>query len=345
MSTLLSAAYGAAAAWRRRWYLRHPLRRHRLSRPVISVGSLRVGGSGKTPVVGHLARILIESGERPAVLTRGYARQTARDGVTVVADGVAVRAHVDEAGDEPLMLAHAVPGMIVTVCADRHLAGLLAERLGATVHLLDDGFQHLALERDADLLLASEDDLTDAPLPSGRLREDVSAAASADAALVTAGYDTAAQRVARALGIDTAFRVTRSIAAPHMVAGEKASVVVPAGSRVFVVSGIARPERFTADIAAAGWHIAGAIAFRDHHRFTNADIRRIEREARAASSAIVLTTDKDAVRLAACELGDLPIASVPLTTGVEPDAQFREWLLERIAVARQRAMAPTASAQ
>lgn len=345
MISLLSAAYGAAAAWRRRWYVRHPLRRHRLSRPVISVGSLGVGGSGKTPIVGHLARVLIESGERPAVLTRGYARHIARDGVTVVADGVAVRAHVDESGDEPLMLALAVPGVIVTVCANRYLAGRMAERLGATVHLLDDGFQHLALERDVDLLLASEDDLTDTPLPSGRLREHVSAAVSADAALVTAGYDTAAQRVARALRIETAFRVTRSIGAPHMVAGDRASVVVPAGSRVFVVSGIARPERFTADIVAAGWHLAGEIAFRDHYRFTNADVRRIEREARAASSAIVLTTDKDAVRLAACDLGDLPIASVPLTTGVEPDAPFREWLLERIAVARQHATLGAASVQ
>jgi tetraacyldisaccharide 4'-kinase len=151
--------------------------------------------------------------------------------------------------------------------------------------------------------------------------------------------------VARALRIDLAFRVTRSIGAPHMVSGDKASVVVPTGSRVFVVSGIARPERFTVDIAAAGWHIAGEIAFRDHHRYTSADIRRIAREARAASSAIVLTTDKDAVRFAACELGDLPIASVPLMTGVEPDAPFRAWLLERIAVARRHATASTASVQ
>src|SRR5262245_54133027 len=218
MIRLLSSTYGAAAAWRRRWYARDPRRRQRLSRPVISVGGLRVGGSGKTPIVGHLARLLLEHGERPAVLTRGYARQVVRDGVTVVADGTAVRAHIHEAGDEPLMLANAVPGTIVVVCANRHLAGLVAERrLGATVHLLDDGFQHLALERDVDLLVASEDDLTDAPLPTGRLRENLSAAASADAALVTAGYDTAAQRVARALGIERAFRVTRAIGAPHMI--------------------------------------------------------------------------------------------------------------------------------
>ena len=334
MLSMLSSAYGAVAAWRRQWYARDPQRRRRLARPVISIGSLRVGGSGKTPVVGHLAQLLLDSGERPAVLTRGYARQMARDGVTVVSDGVAVRAPVAEAGDEPLMLAHAVPGAIVTVCADRHLAGLVAERLGATVHLLDDGFQHLALERDVDLLLASEEDLTDTPLPAGRLREHLSAAASADAALVTAGYDTAAQRVARALRVATAFRITRAIGVPTMIAGDKRTVVVPAGSRVFVVSGIARPERFTADIAAAGWEIKGTLTFRDHHRYSDADVRRITREARAASAAIVLTTEKDAERLAVCDLGDLPIASVPLHTGIEPAEAFRAWLLERLAQVR-----------
>jgi tetraacyldisaccharide 4'-kinase len=331
MISVLSAAYGAAAAWRRRWYAQDPSRRHRLARPVVSVGSLRAGGSGKTPIVGHLARLLFESGERPAVLTRGYARRVARDGVTVVSDSSGVRAHVDEAGDEPLMLANALPGVAVVVSPDRYLGGLVAERrLGATVHLLDDGFQHLPLERDVDLLLASEEDLTDAPLPSGRLRENLATASLADAALITAGYETAAQRVARALRIATVFRVTRSIGAPHMIAGAKHSVVVPTGSRVFVVSGIARPERFTADITSAGWEIAGVMEFRDHHRFSAADVRRIAERAQTARSAIVLTTEKDAVRLATHDLGDLPIASVPLVVGIEPADQFGAWLLERI---------------
>ena len=336
MFTVLSTAYGAAAAWRRRWYAGDPRRRHRLDRPVISVGSLRAGGSGKTPIVGYLARLLLEAGERPAVLSRGYARRVAADGVTVVSDGDGVRVRVDEAGDEPLMLATALPGVAVVVGPNRYMDGLVAERrLGATVHLLDDGFQHLPLERDVDLLLASEEDLTDTPLPSGRLREHPTAASAADAALVAAGYDTAAQRVARSLRIATAFRVTRSIGAPQMVSAAKHSVVVPAGSRVFVVSGIARPERFTADITAAGWEVAGVAAFRDHHRFSAADVRRIARDARAARSAIVLTTEKDAVRFSACDLGDLPIASVPLVVGVEPADEFRAWLLEKLQQVRR----------
>jgi tetraacyldisaccharide 4'-kinase len=330
----LSTAYGAAAAWRRAWYTRDPRRQRRLDRPVISVGNLRVGGSGKTPIVEYIARMLVAAGERPAILTRGYARRVVRDGVTVVADGERIVADLDASGDEPLMLAQVLVGVPVLVGADRYLSGRLAERrLGATVHLLDDGFQHLQLARDVDLLLVSEEDVADRPLPSGRLRERLAAASAADAALVTAGYDSAAERIARGCGIARAFRVTRAIGAPRRIAGPRDTVVVPPASRVFVVAAIARPDRFVADIAAAGWEISGVLSFRDHHRFDARDVARIDAEARAKRSAIVLTTEKDAVRLAACALGDLPIAAVPLVVGVEPAEAFRAWLLARLASA------------
>jgi tetraacyldisaccharide 4'-kinase len=327
----LSDAYGAAAAWRRAWYARDPSRRRRLERPVVSVGNLRIGGSGKTPIVEYIARLLLAHGERPAILTRGYGRRVARDGVTVVSAGGRVLAGLDEAGDEPLMLARALPGVSVLVAADRYLSGRLAERhLGATVHLLDDGFQHLELARDVDLLLVAEEDLQDRPLPAGRLRERLEAAAAADAALITAGYDTAADRIGRAFGVAPVFRVTRTIGAPRRITGDRESVVVPSNSRVFVVTGIARPDRFASDILSVGWDICGAIEFRDHHRFTARDVRRIAAEAKATGSMIVLTTEKDAVRLAACDLGDLPIASVPLLVGVEPADAFGQWLLDRV---------------
>lgn len=323
--------YGAAAAWRRSWYTRDPLRRHQLQRPVVSVGNLRVGGSGKTPMVEYIARLLLDAGERPAILTRGYARQLPQDGATVVSDGSGALATLDVAGDEPLMLARALPRAIVVVGANRYVSGLLAERrLGATVHVLDDGFQHFELARDVDLVLASDDDLTDRPLPAGRLRERLSAASEADAVLVTATYQTAAERIGRALNVPTVFRVTRAIGAPRMVAGPRETVVVPPESRVFLVTGIARPDRFEADIAAAGWQIAGQLTFRDHHPFGSRDVKRIAAAAQAARCAIVLTTEKDAVRLSVCDLTGLPIASVPLVVGIEPADGFRAWLLARI---------------
>ena len=323
--------YSAVAVWRRQWYARRPSRRSRLSRPVISVGNLSTGGSGKTPVVGYIANLLVECGERPAILTRGYGRRRSDEHVTVVSDGTTIRAGVYTSGDEPLMLARALPGVAVVVSPSRYRAGRLAEsQLSATVHVLDDGFQHVQIERDADLLLVSEDDLSDRPLPDGRLREPLAAGAAADAALVSAGYQSAVERIARTVGITTAFQVTRALGAPRTISNAPESVVVPPQSRVFAVAGIARPERFFSDVVAAGWHLVGSMSFRDHHYFSQSDVARIDKAARAAAAAIILTTEKDAVRLETCDLTGLPFAAVPLIAGIEPAEGFREWLLARI---------------
>jgi tetraacyldisaccharide 4'-kinase len=290
----LSAIYGAAGAGGGGGEARAPAPRPPPGRAGVTGGKKPGGGprqnprgadSGKTPIVEYLARLLVREGERPAVLTRGYARRAVRDGVTIVSDGTRVLADLDTAGDEPLMLARALPGVPVLVGADRHLSGTIAERrLGATLHLLDDGFQHVELERDVDLLLVSEEDLGDRPLPAGRLRERLEAAAAADAVLVTAGYDSAAERIGRAVGVSTVFRVARAIGAPRRITGARDSVVVPPASRVFVVAGIARPDRFVADVASAGWEISGALEFRDHYPATSSGSRaRRARGARPSS--------------------------------------------------------------
>jgi len=229
------------------------------------------------------------------------------------------------------MLARALPGVAVVVGGSRYHAGLVAEReLGATVHVLDDGFQHFQVERDVDLLLLSEEDLSDRPLPGGRLREPLTAAAAADAALVPAGYSTAVDRVARTAGIRTAFQMTRTLGSPRTIASPSESVVVPSQSRVFAMAAIARPERFFSDVSGAGWDLVDSMSFRDHHRFTPSDIKRITDAARTAAAAIILTTEKDGVRLEACDLGRLPFATVPLVVGIEPADKFRDWLLDRI---------------
>jgi tetraacyldisaccharide 4'-kinase len=324
--------YGAAAAWRRARYTRHSGRQLRLSRPVISIGNLSVGGSGKTPIVEYIARLLLAAGERPAILSRGYGRRRRSSGATIVSDGNTLRADVDSSGDEPMMLARALPGVAVVVGASRYADGRVAEtELGATVHILDDGFQHLQLARDIDLLLVSENDLSDRPLPEGRLREPLAAAAAADAVLVNAGYPTAVDRIARALGVSTSFQMTHTLGAPHTVGPTPDTVVVPPESRVFVVAGIARPERFFGDVESAGWNVVGTLAFRDHYRYRQSDIAKIGAAARGAAAAIVLTTEKDAVRMERCDLNSVPIAAVPLVVGIEPADAFRAWLLARLA--------------
>jgi len=295
---------------------------------VISVGNLTVGGSGKTPVVEAIARLLVSAGERPAILTRGYARPQPRRGVTVVADRSRVVANYDEAGDEPLMLARVLPGVPVLVGSDRAECGRFAEaHFDPSVHILDDGFQHLTLERDVDLLLADAEVFGDRVLPAGRLREPIAAAKFADAMLVSEVRlkpDTTSE-VARKLGVTTAFTVMRTLGDPAGISKDQP---------VFGVAGVARPERFFDDLQAAGWRLAGTLAFRDHHRFTPGDIDRIRAAATAAGAAAVLTTAKDAVRLESLDAAGSAFAAVPLSVRVEPAGPFREWLLERVRRAR-----------
>jgi tetraacyldisaccharide 4'-kinase len=332
----LGFIYGRVAQARRRWYAARPHLRRRLERPVISVGNITVGGTGKTPVVAHLASILIGMGERPSILSRGYARRDPADGVVIVSDGRAIRADVPRAGDEPLMLARNVPGAIVAVAPDRYLAGRLAEmRLGGSVHVLDDGFQHFRLERDVDLLVVDPGDLADPrPLPSGRLREPLGVARLADAVLVSAATQAEAAETAERLGVSRAFRVVRSLEPPRLIEPAGRIVTPAAGTRVLAVAAIARPARFFSELRDAGWVVSGEQAFRDHHQFTPRDVAHIVQAAEDARAVMVLTTEKDLMRLLPLRPLPMPLAWVPLRVTVEPAAEFRAWLGGRLAAAR-----------
>ena len=305
----------------------------RLDRPVISVGNLAVGGTGKTPLVGHLAQLLLDAGERPAVLSRGYRRTQPEDGVTVVSDGARLRADIDRAGDEPLMLARALPGVPVLVSADRYLAGRVAEwHLGATVHLLDDGFQHFALGRDLDLLVVDPSDLErPRTLPAGRLRESLHAARHADAVIVT-DPSADAQALAARLGVAEGFTMVRTSgpASDDTFPGVR---LVPPGSRVVVVSGIARPELFEEQTRAAGYDVAAALAFADHHPYEPADIARIAATVGEVGAIAVLTTEKDLMRLLKRRPWPFRVAVSQVSVRVEPE-RFAGWLLARLAAAR-----------
>jgi tetraacyldisaccharide 4'-kinase len=334
---LLAPLYARGAASRRAWYARHPEARRRLARPVISVGNLTVGGSGKTPVVAALARCLLAAGERPAILSRGYKRRDARDGVLVVSDRERVLEPVARSGDEPQMLARALAGVPVLVGDDRFMAGCLAERrFATTVHLLDDGFQHHRLHRDIDLLLVAPEDLEDEVIPAGRLRERLDAATAADALLVTgAGADETAAIAAR-LGVRDAFRVAATFGTPRLLEPFGSLLPRMAGTRALAVAGIARPQRFFDAARAQGWEIVKELAFRDHHWFGDSDLKRMLATARAVNADLILTTEKDAVRLLALPLGPIPrtFAFLPMTVVVEPAAPFREWLHAGLARAR-----------
>jgi tetraacyldisaccharide 4'-kinase len=322
--SVLSAVYGRVARLRRSWYQQRPHARRRLDRPVISVGNLVVGGSGKTPVVEAIARMLREMGERPAILSRGYARRRRDDGVVVVSDLERVLEPVDRSGDEPQMLARALPGTPVLVSPDRYLAGRLAEqRFGCTVFILDDGFQHVQLARTIDLLLVSPGDLDERVLPSGRLREGLDAARAADAVIVAGSSDEAA-RVSSALHVTPAFRTETTFGALRPLGEGEAPV--PHGARVVAVAGIARPDRFFRALRAQGWNVVAELRYSDHHWYTTKDLAEINNVAQDARARAVVTTEKDAARIGEQAWW----AALPMQVTIEPADEFRGWLRERL---------------
>ena len=329
---MLGLIYAIAARARRRASRRAPAQR-RLQRPVISVGNLRVGGTGKTPTVAYLARLLLELGERPAILSRGYARQDARAGVVVVSDGQRVCAGLAESGDEPMLLARSVPGAPVLVASDRYLAGRLAElHLGATVHLLDDGFQHLALWRGTDLVIVTPEDVRDPrTLPGGRLREPLSAAAAAHALLVADATDDEAARVKDAVPVAHLFRLSRHPGEARQWDPAGATAAEPSAGRVFAVAGIANPARFFAELAASGWDLAGTAHVADHYRYRPRDVASLVSAARACGAWAMVTTEKDLMRLLPFAPFAMPVCWVPLHVRIEPADAFRRWLAERLA--------------
>jgi tetraacyldisaccharide 4'-kinase len=318
---LLSALYAAIARRRRERYAARPDLRRRLRHPVVSIGNLAVGGRGKTPMTAYVARTLLEMGERPAVLSRGYGRRDRRDGVVVVRDADGIRADLARAGDEPLMLARQLPGVSVLSCPDRYTAGRLAEQhLGSTVHVLDDGFQHLQLDRDVDLLIVASDDIArPATLPAGRLREPLDTLIAADA-ILAADDDVVVQPVEAAPPV---FRVHRTPLPPP-----------PDDRPALALAGIAEPARFLRELRAAGWAIAETMTFRDHHAYSARDVERILQGAKDAGAVRIVTTEKDAVRLLRFRPLAVPLTTVPLRLEPAPAAEFAAWLGDAVRAAR-----------
>jgi tetraacyldisaccharide 4'-kinase len=319
---MLSACYAAVVRRRREYYSARPDLRRRLRRPVISVGNLAVGGRGKTPLVATIARLLLESGERPAVLSRGYARTDPQPGVVVVRDPSGMRSDLARSGDEPLMLARQLAGASVLVCEDRYLAGCIAEHhLQTTVHVLDDGFQHLQLDRDVDILLLGSDDVRHpVTLPAGRLREPLDTLVCADAIVASDGVEVEEVDPDRPV-----FRARRRIGQP--------GIPIDAGP-VVAVAGTANPPGFFEDLRQAGWSVVDTVAFRDHHPYSRRDLERIAETARRSGARAVLTTEKDFVRLLPLRPFTMPLDWVPLVVEPDPLHEFRRWLAQALNAAR-----------
>ena len=325
MRFLLGLPVATASRLRRAAYGRGLLRATRLAGPVISVGNLSVGGRGKTPVVARVCELLREERLAVAVLSRGY-KGAFRGDCLFVSDGEHVTASAALAGDEPVMLARQLPGVVVAVGPKRGLVGQAVElRFGERVHVLDDGFQHLSLHRDLDLVCVDVRDLADAPFPGGSLREPVSALARADLVLLSGTEGEPAEKLAALeglLGRDRVLRLGRRVLG--FATREGAPRAPP--RRPFLLAAIAAPERFLADAKAQVGEVAGTAFFRDHHRFTPADLEAAARRARDAGADAIVTTSKDEVRLPEkLDLG-LPVLVLRIAAVIDGEPLLRDRL-------------------
>jgi tetraacyldisaccharide 4'-kinase len=281
----VSAIFGAGVALRNALYDRGVFKVSRLARPVVSVGNISVGGSGKTPFVIALGELLQQRGIEFDVLSRGYGRKSTEIAV------VDPNGTPEQFGDEPLLIARKLRASVI-VGADRYQAGLLAEeKFSSKFHLLDDGFQHRRLHRDFDIVLLPGEDQRGTLLPTGRLREPLSALKRADAIVLP-------EPAEKPLHAKSVWRARR-----HME--------IAADGRRIAFCGIARPRQFFDALKAARQEIAGTLAFPDHHRYAQRDIERLLDLKKQSGAAGFVTTEKDAINL-----GTLSAQLQPLRTAV-----------------------------
>lgn len=286
----LGAIYGAVVRGRNSLYDRGILKARELRGPVISVGNISVGGSGKTPFVILLGGLLKGRAITFDVLSRGYGRKTR--GVLAVDPNGSAR----DFGDEPILIAQRL-GCPVIVGESRYQAGLFAEKkFGSQLHILDDGFQHRSLARDFDIVLVTPEDAGDQLLPAGRLREPISSLRRANAVVWHEGSAPSG------LGLNqqSIWRMRRDVA------------VNATPQRPVAFCGIARPQQFIQQLSAIGIDPAATRFYRDHHSYTDQDVRDLAALREQNNAGGFITTEKDAINLGPLlpALGTVAVARV-----------------------------------
>jgi tetraacyldisaccharide 4'-kinase len=308
----VSSAFRLLLQAREKLYTAGILSTVRLNHPVISIGNLTLGGTGKTPLVIALAESLRGRGMRPVILSRGYRRQS-REIVIAGSDW-------QQAGDEPCLMTRRLGNVPVVVGADRYEAGQLAERenLG-NIFLLDDAFQHRRLHRDVDIVAVDpvEWNAGEALLPTGRWREPKSAILRAHAACVQEIPGSSIP----SLSIPT-FVVRTDIKGLYTYKGDApASIRDFTGKKVTAFAGIAKPERFFSALKSIGMSPDKTVSFPDHHAYSRRDIERL-------GGDVLVTTEKDAVRLAGRDFPDF--VYLRISANIPNFEQLLKLILERL---------------
>jgi tetraacyldisaccharide 4'-kinase len=337
---LLSLAYGALV--RLRVYLVKGRKARSLPGFTVSIGNLTAGGTGKTPATQMLAEWAVGEGNNVAILSRGYGGANKK--VTIVSDGASVLADPKEVGDEACLLARRLKGVPVVVSKNRYAAGLEAQnRFGSTFFILDDGYQHLGLKRDLNLLLLD----TVSPfgngrlLPLGPLREPASEIRRADAVILTrAGrlqdYGVQTDGLKKALMGKPFFKADH--VPEKVIYISKNETYAPSflkGKRVAAFAGIGRPDFFRDTLIGLGAEVLFFKGFPDHHPFTDDEIQCLINEKNNAGADLIITTEKDWVRVSALLPEDQPVAYLTVRFDLLNDsesffAMVREHIIKKI---------------
>jgi len=299
--------YGGVARLRALLYEWGWFAQRRLPVPVLAVGNLTLGGTGKTPVVIALTDWLLAQGKQVAILSRGY-RRTSTDACLLVSDGERLLVSPNEAGDEPFLMAQRCPKAIVAVGADRYQLGdWVLHRFPVDCLVLDDGFQHLGLYRDVNLLLVDATDVEGlaAVVPAGRLREPLQAAARATAIVVTradvpAQVTEVGQRLQATLGTlpDPIQVVFRPECLVSVVTGSLQPLSWSKGKTALLCSGVGHAGSFHSLVERMGVKVLDEVVYADHHTYTSQDVERLSARATELQAELVVTTEKDACKLA-----------------------------------------------
>ncbi len=299
---LLSILYGAAVRIRLALYSSGLFKVREIGCKVISVGNITVGGTGKTPTVEFIARNLKEKGFKVAILSRGYGRTG--KGIGLVSDGHRLLLGPGKAGDEPYMLAKRLRNVPVFVGADRYEAGRYAlQRSPLDVIILDDGFQHIRLKRDLNILLVDgEKGFGNGHLlPRGPLREPLSAMKRADIFLITKASSDTGRTADSIMDKQPEAAVFKSSYRPERLVslrdGAKTGLDAISGRKVMALSAIANPSSFITLLSSLDCTLVSEISFPDHHSYAAKEMEGVEEKARAAGAEFIVTTEKDAVKI------------------------------------------------
>lgn len=317
------------------------LKAKRLDAKVISIGNITLGGTGKTPLVEYVARYLKKEGHSVAILTRGYGRKSRGRRVLnhcpVEASGFRA---VEEYGDEPLMLARALADIPVVIGSNRFENGAWAERqLGSEVLILDDGYQHLALARNLNILVIDATDTFGGfkMVPLGRLREPLYGLRRADAVVITRAHRPFDQAetlrvISSFCGSEVPIFYTYSEISElrHLETGMVYDARQFAGWDVAVMCGIGNPEAFADDLLQIGINIVSESFFGDHHPYTQGELDEVAEAARRAGADALVVTEKDAVRLEGLSYPDLPLYAARLELRGDDEVRLKSLLLRTI---------------